>query len=269
VGPGDGRYLTRGDDEDLNVVVFRTVAAPRRSFRERRRPKRAEAGSMDPEPVSMSRVTVIDSVGFDGEAAAKEWLARCEKDESTREQEVTAALEVVNRAVFAHRVAAGDPYIHELNRGDAHTVRLGYGAGEEVVEGQWRAACTLPEPRKRLRRRQMLAPQEQAAAILSGRSQSYPSEDLALRARLDLEHGRIVQAALQLRAAVDALESELAAGDDPGREALAGVRDVGLKTRKLADAALRGELDERRASALGELLDAIERPLRRRRHTTG
>ena len=90
--------------------------------------------------------------------------------------------------------------------------RLGYGAGDDLVAGRWRAAYALPSLAARAGAAQMLAPQQQLAAILSGRSAGrIASEDLALRARLDLEQGRARQAALQLRAAIDALEAELAA----------------------------------------------------------
>ena len=249
----------------MNVLVFRTVGAPQRTFLARRRARRAEPGSVDPEPVPMSRITVIDSTGFDGEDAAQAWLEACRKDEPSREREVEAALAILNRAVWAHRVSAGDPYLGELRREDAQAIRLGYGAGEDVVEGQWRAAYTIPEPRKRQGRRQMLSPQEQVAAILSGRSRGYPSEDLALRARLDLDQGRRRQAALQVRAAFDALAAELAAEPDQG-EALRRLRDRESGLRALEQTALAGELDDEQSTALSELLEVLERLLRRRRH---
>ena len=58
----------------------------------------------------------------------------------------------------------------------------------------------------------MLSPQEEMAGMLSGRRPpAHPSEELLLRARLDLDHGRLVEAALVLRAAAEAMAVELAA----------------------------------------------------------
>ena len=244
LGPADGRYLARSGDDELDVIVFKTPDAPRRSVVRGRRPKRAEPGAVDPDPVSISRVTVVDSIGFDDEAAASQWLDRCRKDEREREQSVAHALGVVNRAIHAHRISAGDPYERELTRAHAQTVRLGYGGGDDVVEGHWRAALTLPDPRLRGRRR-MLFPQEQLAAILSGRSPANPSEDLALRARLDLEQGRTRQAAIQLRAAADALEAELAAAEDPQNEPLGKLTGRKPQLHELAAAAANGRARRR------------------------
>jgi hypothetical protein len=271
VGPADGRYLARSGDNDLDVIVIQTLGAARRSSVRGRRPKRAEPGATDPEPVAISRVTVIDSDGFENEEAATGWLDRCRKDESERERSAARALGIVNRAIHAHRVSAGDPYERELTRKHALTTRLGYGAGDDVVEGRWRAAYLLPRPRVRVGRRQMLSPQEHLAAILSGRSPIHPSEDLALRARLDLDQDRTRQAALQLRAATDALAAELAASADEQaasktREALSNVRRT---VDELAAAAPAGELDPERTSSLAGLLDDVERILRRRRHAEG
>jgi hypothetical protein len=208
-------------------------------------------------------VTVIDSAAFEDEQTAETWLERCRGDEEERESTADEALMVVNRAVQAHRLAAGDPYVGEVSRRHVHAGRLGYGIGEEVADGNWRAAYTLPEPRSRTRRRQMLSPQEQLAALLGGRSDAHPSEDLALRARLDLDQGRVRLAALQLCAAFDAFDAESA-----GEDAAEGLSEQRREARELADAALRGDLDPARAGRVGELLDQLRRPLMRRRHRT-
>jgi hypothetical protein len=268
LGPADGRYLARAGDTDLDVIVVQTLGAARRSSVRGRRPKRAEPGAIDPEPVTIARVTVIDSDGFENEEAAGDWLDRCRKDEGERERSAARALGVVNRAIHAHRVSAGDPYERELTRKHALSTRLGYGAGDDVVEGRWRSAYLFPESRVRVGRRQMLSPQEQVAAILSGRSPIHPSEDLALRARLDLDQGRTRQAALQLRTATDALEAELGASTDAesSSKTLETLSNTRRTVEELAAAALAGELDDERASTLAGLLNEVERVLRRRRH---
>jgi hypothetical protein len=105
----------------------------------------------------------------------------------------------------------------------------------------------------------MLAPQEQLAGILGGRRAVHPSEDLLLRARLDLDGGRPRQAALQAQAALAALRAEELESDALPPEA--------DRLTTLAAAALAGPLDETQARSLDEALTQIERVVRRRRHT--
>ena len=91
--------------------------------------------------------------------------------------------------------------------------RVGYGTGEEVAEGRWTAARELPRATARAAAREAaLRPQERFAALLAGRDVALACELLALRARLDLDHGRDREAALQLEAALAAALSELEAG---------------------------------------------------------
>jgi hypothetical protein len=268
LGPADGRYLVRGDENDaLDVVVFRTLGAPPRA-RMRRRPRRVESGASDPEPVPLSRVTVIGAIGFDTEDEARAWLERCRTNEEEREQAVGTALRVLNRALHAHRVSAADPYLCDVSAARAQTGRLGYGIGDEVVEGRWRAAYTLPPARGGRRGRQMLAPEEQMAGILSGKRPTWASEDLVLRTRLDLEQGRIAQAVLQLGAALAALEAELARDGDQGDEA-AQLRQRQATLSEIAAAGLPRPAEAARVEALEQALAETERAIRRRRHRAG
>jgi hypothetical protein len=210
LGPSDGRYLARGETERLDVVVLKTLGAPLRTLMPRRRRGRAlPPGQDEPEPVSIARATVVPALPFEDEESAREWLERCRRSEEEREAAVGAALLVLNEAVRAYRLAAGDPYVHEVSRFGALVVRLGYGPGESVADGRWREAYELPEPGRRASRRRMLAPQEQFAAMLSGRRPAQASEDLLLRARLDFDLGRRDQASLQLAAAIQGLAAEL------------------------------------------------------------
>src|SRR5207253_1728436 len=135
---------------------------------------------------------------LDGLAAAREWLARC-RDPDTADAEVAEALKLLNRAIHAHRVSAADPYVGDVSLGSARRVRLGYGGGDELVEGRWQDAYEVPPHVARTRRRRMLAPEEQLARILSSRRPAHPSEDLLLRARVDFDQGRTRTAALQAR----------------------------------------------------------------------
>jgi hypothetical protein len=109
------------------------------------------------------------------------------------------------------------------------------------------------------------------AAVLGRREQIDPCETLLLRARADLDGGRLRDAALQLRVGLEALLVELqGALVDPGH-----VEDMNeLSTRRgeageAANTALRGDLDADATRNVGELLEICERVLRRRRVLRG
>ena len=260
LGPADGRYLRRGPDgRDVAVITMRSLHAERRSRLRGRRPVRTEPGATAPDPVPITRVTVIAADPFPEAAAAAEWLRRCgERDAAAAE--VEQALGLVNLVMSAHRVAAQDPHARDLADADVQRVRIGYGTGDEVVEGSWREAMVIPPERARRRaQRKMLSPQEEMAGMLSGRRPgARPSEELVLRARLDLEHGRMIEAALVARAAADALAAE-----EPDSEAAGRYRE---RAAGLAMAALAGGLSPGQADELGELVRAVERTVRRRRY---
>jgi hypothetical protein len=237
------------------VVAFRALHAQRRSRLRGRRATPVEPGATAPEPVPVTRAVVIAAEAFTDAGAAAGWLRECGR-RGAAAAEVEQALELVNHAVAAHRVAAQDPHVRDLTLADVQRVRLGYGTGDDVVEGSWRKALVIPlERAKRRTRGRMLSPQEEMAGMLSGRrAAGRPSEELLLRARLDLEHGRLVEAALVTRAATEALAAE---GHDSG-DAAAAVR--------LAQAALTGELSPDQAEELSGLLASLERIVRRRRY---
>ena len=109
----------------------------------------------------------------------------------------------LNRLIHAHRTAAGDPFIADVDPGRAVAVRFGFGTGDEVADGRWRRANELPdiERRKLIERDyEALRPQERIAAVLGGRESVGAHEDLIVRARGDLDAGRVAAAALGLNA---------------------------------------------------------------------
>jgi hypothetical protein len=183
------------------------------------------------------------------------------------EPELAMGLGVLNRALHAHRLASADPHVNGIGRHDALVARLGYGAGEEVADGLWTDARELIDAGSgRRRSRRMPAAQARLAALLTGRQTPLASEELALRARLDLDEGRPREAALQVLVALDAALAELP--DDPAAPALAdrldelrGLHD-GVAAAAAATLAGRAGAPEREAIAFA--LARIEAALRAR-----
>jgi hypothetical protein len=165
--------------------------------------------------VATTRATVVE-VGepLRSPEAAAAWLT------GAGEPELAAGLAVLNRALYAHRLASADPHVHGIGRRDTLAARLGYGAGEEVADGLWTDARELIDAgASRRRYRRIPATQARLAALLTGRHSPLACEELALRARLDLDEGRAREAALQMLVALDAALAELP--DDPSAPALA------------------------------------------------
>jgi hypothetical protein len=262
LGPEDGRYVVRrhaGEQPD-HVLVMATLGAEKRSRRARR--DRSVDPEPDPTPVATGRATIIAAEALDSETAAARWLSSVDRDE-----EVGAALVVLNRALHAHRISVADPYAREVGRDDALVVRVGYGAGQQVAEGRWTEAVDLGHGRReRQKRTTALRPQERLAALLSGRDATLACELLTLRARADLDGGRQREAALQLRPALAAALAELPAwaerGDLPARIAeLGGERDT---VAGLERTALERGLDPEEISEVERVLRRIEAALRAR-----
>jgi hypothetical protein len=220
LGPPDGRYLLRGgpEREPEHVVVLSTVGAARRvegMLRGRRRTRpHPVASEPEPTPVIVTRATVIDPGAVASDAQAQSWLRALDPERETR-----AATDVLGRMLHAYRIATADPYIHEPSPARALTIRAGWGEGEQVADGHWRQALELPwkEPRTR-RRVAALRPQERLTVLLSAREEALLCEELALRARRDLDQGRLAHARVELQSAYAAALAEL---DDKGRPDLA------------------------------------------------
>jgi len=236
------------------VLVLSTLGAPERARRlGGRRPRPVSAA--EPEPVPTSRATIARSQPFGSEEEAATWLA-----DADLEAERDAAIAVLNRALRAQRAAAADPYVAEVSADRALVVRVGYGSGEDVAEGRFGEAVELPRSGGRRVKRSMEAPEERFAALLGGREDVHPAEELVLRARADLNAGRPAEAALQCRVAIEAVLALLsdhadAARVEPHREAVAAA----------ANDALRGAIAAGRAAALEDAVAAMEQVLKRRR----
>jgi hypothetical protein len=255
-----------GEAED--VLVVSPLAAPRRGRRRRGRHARLAAAEPDAQELPATRATVVRADPLADETEAKDWLAGLTREPDARDAFVAEALALLNTALHAQRAAAMDPFVNDLGAHDAVATRVGYGAGEEVAAGRWTKAVDAPPERGgRQRRAEALRPQERLAAILAGRERVAPCETLTLRARLDLDHGRPLEAALELEAAARAMPAEIS---DTRRAAeqeedLAAIRGRSEELDSLRREALAGELSASGRATLEETLALCERVLRRRR----
>ncbi len=291
LGPADGRYLLRrdADSDPERVVVLGTLQAGRQPLgaptapawsgpsllaRVLRGQARSSPTEPEPAPVATARATVIDPISLSADNQARAWLA-----ELDREHEVAAATAMVNRVIHSHRIAAADPYVHEVSPAQALVIRAGWGEGEQVADGRWLHARALtsadgwaagrsssgPRRGRRRDRSWALRPQERLAALLGGRGTALLCEELVLRARQDLDHERVAHAALELDRAYALAMPELRA---ESRQDLA-IRIAELEqlrpgVQEQAQAAL--ELDGRAVDedALSHALERLEAALRAR-----
>jgi hypothetical protein len=246
LGPADGRYLLRKPagpegSEPQHVVVLCTVGAERRGLlggrsRTRRTGRAGRAGPQSPR-VPVARATIVDPVPLSVDSQARAWLEQLDP-----EHEARAAAGVLNRVLFAHRIAGAVPHIHEVSATQALVIRAGFGEGEQVADGLWTDARELLLSRRRAgRRASVLRPQERLAVLLSGRGSALLCEELVLRARLDLDAGRLALAAIELDRAYAAALVEL---PDEGR------RDLQARLEELRQ--LRGAVERAAHAAVSE-----------------
>jgi hypothetical protein len=268
LGPEPGRYPVReqmGEAPEY-VFVLRTLGAPeRRLLASRRRPARDVAPEPPPEPVVTSRATLVDTDALDDHAAAENWLREADMDALADD-----AIARLNRILHAHRVATADPYAREVGRDQALATRIGFGAGDSVADGRWERARELTQTGRdgigARAQQSVLRPQERVAAVLAGREALLACEELALRARSDVDAQRYREAALQLRAAFEAALAEL----EPWRERpslperLAELRERRDDVAAAADAALQGGLDPEHIETVRSVLGRVEAALRAR-----
>ena len=222
LGPQDGRYLMRAgpEAEPERVIVLGTLGARKRPptrgqlwsaatrSGSRKRPVEPEP---EPEPVATARATIVDPVPVSAERQAKAWLSDLDG-----EREIAAAIGALNRVLQFQRIAAADPRVREVSPEHALVIRAGWGEGEQVADGLWTHAVALRwRGRGGVRRKRIgdraaaLRPQERLAVLLGGRGSALLCEELALRARADLDQGRVAHAAIELRSAYAAALGEL------------------------------------------------------------
>jgi hypothetical protein len=212
---------------------------------------------------------------FADASEARRWLDEATEAEDTVGVLVGDAIALLNRALHAQAVTAADPRSQQdLAPERAVAVRIGFGSGEETAVGDFSEAREVDlseEASRRQRRQAELSPQERVAALLGARERLDACETLLLRARADLDAGRLREAALQLRVGLAALLAELrgAIADPAHGEDMATLESRRGEAGGAANAALGGDLDAEQAAVVRELLEICERVLRRRRVLRG
>ena len=272
----DGRYLVRGEEGGQSVLVIETLTATARPGRRRRRVREVEADQAPPS-LPLSRATAVRAAHpFETEEEAGRWLDEATEAEDTLDILVGEGIGLLNRALHAQAAASGEPNLQELTPERAVMVRVGYGSGDQVAAGRSSAVREVDVwasgASRRRRRAEELRPQERVAAVLGGKEQIDPCETLLLRARADLDAGRVREAALQLRIGLEALLATMrAAPSDRGHEEdLATLERRRGEVGEAANAALLKErLGRVHENRVRELLEVCERVLRRRRVLRG
>ena len=264
LGVPDGRWMVReqGSGEVERVVVLTTTQAPRADRRPRRRDHAPVPPEVQPATVPVTRVTLIAAQPFGDQDAAQAWLARLDG-----EHETDLAFASLNRLLAAHRVAAADPYVHEVGPGQALALRAGFGLGEQVAEGRWLQAREIsvakPHRWRRGRRAAILHSHERLSSLLSSERGALLCEELALRARLDLDASRLALGAGELERALSLALTELA-GHPPRvaelRELLPGVSEIA--GRELPISSRLTDRSEQDAETLSHALTRLEAALR-------
>lgn len=255
LGPDDGRYVLRGHAGRPDwVLVLSTAGATAR-------PRRSRKVAAEPSPLEIptTRATLVAAAPLEEDPAR--WLRSADP-----EAEAGRALAQVNRALHLFRIAAARPGARGFVLDDALTVRIGYGAGEQVAAGRWTEAVELGRGPRRRRRRRMLQPDSRFAALLGGHDAALATEELALRARADVDAGRWREAALQLEAAFLAAPEELAPWRNHSDMAarLDELQTLTPEVASAAQAARQGGLGEEQVEQVQAALARLEAALRAR-----
>ena len=174
---------------------------------------------------------------------------------------------MLNRVLHLHRTAAADAFVREVAATRRSSRASASARARRSPTGAGPRPRRSPSPRApRTRRAAALRPQERLAALLGGRDAPLAAEELALRARADLDAGRRREAALQLRIALEAALAEL----EPWRRAATSASawpscaTPAAPSRAAANAALQGGIDDDDAAAVEHVLARLEAALRAR-----
>jgi len=242
-----------------DVLVVGVVAAPASQARLLRKARQAERQA-PPAEVPLSLVSFVkgtEPLSNSRDAARR--LDAIRVSEGEQQRWVRQGLGVLNLAIRAYRTGAPDPYAIEVTQRDARRVRIGYGTTEEVQNGLWQEAVELPPPlRPRAKRIERLRPSEAVAVVLSGEAEVLESEDLLLRALIDLDQGRTRAAAFQAASAVRLLPLELGPRPGANRIDLQSLAEPAQRAEELAVLASAGPLEPANVQELESIIEAVE-----------
>lgn len=254
-----GRWTVRGHaNRPRAVVIVAATERPRRRFRRSRRRKQ------DAATIPATRLTVVEADPLDVPDPER-WLAGADGPAVLDD-----AISVLQRLLHLSAIAANDPHPRPLRLRDLTRATLAYGTGHEGSEGRWTAGRRLSVPADRPERVRRsgrgLGSEERLAELLGGRDAVLAAEPLTLRARQDLDAGRVREAALQLRIATEVAIAEL----EPWRaaprldDALRELRDARGAVAEIAAAAVRGGLEDEQIETVRSVLATLTRALERR-----
>jgi hypothetical protein len=267
LGPSDGRYVLRDEPQGppRRVVVLTTLDRPPRRPKRAKRAKDVESSS----PPPVTRATLIEPTALGSTAEASSWLSALRSDSEAMNAVVAEAARVLNGLVRAHRVAAGDPFSPHVSAAGALVARVGHGSGDEVADGRFAEAYEAPGCRRRTRRGELLEPQERLIRFLGGHRTMPASEELVLRARVDVEAGRPREAALQARVALEALLAELEGDETHSSPDHGDLVEARPGVSEAANAALRGDPPVESQAHVSESVALMARAVRRRALSEG
>jgi hypothetical protein len=236
LGPPDGRYLMRpaaGDPPNV-VLVF-----------------------------SDTTVTIISvAAALEDARAGTLWLKR------VGEEELTEALGLLSRVMYAFRQIVADPDVSAPGRRQITAARAGFGDGDHLADGRFSESREIPPPRgpRFQRRAKVLEPQARLAAALSGREPSLVCAELALRANADLDAGRGREAALSAMIALDSAIAELSLDAQAGSlaERVEELRRLRPGIMSAAQSALSTPPSPTQAAEVAHALGRLEAALRAR-----
>ncbi|WP_026912875.1 hypothetical protein [Patulibacter minatonensis] len=254
----DGRWTVRGHaNRPRAVVLVESTDRPRRRYLRRRADPDEDAQQPS------TTLTVVDADPLEARDVDR-WLARVD-DQAV----LTEALDILRHLLHLAAVAAADPDPRPLRARDLSRATVAYGTGPEGAYGRWTASRRLPVPADDRSGRRRGGPaassDERLAELLSGRDAVLAAEVLTLRARQDLNAGRVREAALGLRMALEAAITEL----EPWRaapqldDAITALLDARPRVASAAAAAARGGLEEEQDADVRDVLKAVSFALAR------
>lgn len=158
------------------VMVVQAYGVPNPIRRPRRRRKAKAVDHAAPETVPVLRVTVAGSDRFADQKGASTWLDEIADDVEHRADYARDGLDAFNRALDALHELTEDPAIGPVDIGSSLAVRIGFGTGDQVADGEWTEARQLPS----FQREVGLDRHRQVALRLAGKDEDDPDDGASL-----------------------------------------------------------------------------------------